>query len=147
MTDKELRRLSRLELLELLLAESRENDKLKEEVEQLKNTNELAKAADNLTKTARQLGEILDNAKGLTDTLGSISSADIVRTDESTPETDIQKKATKPELQQKKNSKDAELYERLMVFFYRNPEALSTLPYDLYFDIMTRMQEIISGKN
>lgn len=41
MTDKELRKLSRIDLLELLLEKSRENEKLKEELEQVK-----AKLAD-----------------------------------------------------------------------------------------------------
>lgn len=36
MTDKELRKLSRIDLLELLLEKSRENEKLKEELEQVK---------------------------------------------------------------------------------------------------------------
>lgn len=41
LTDKELRKLSRIDLLELLLEKSRENEKLKEELEQVK-----AKLAD-----------------------------------------------------------------------------------------------------
>jgi len=36
LTDKELRKLSRIDLLELLLEKSRENEKLKEELEQVK---------------------------------------------------------------------------------------------------------------
>ena len=39
MTDKELKKLSRLELLELLLAESRENERLRAEIEQIKQEN------------------------------------------------------------------------------------------------------------
>ena len=35
-TDKELKKLSRLELLELLLTESRENERLREELEKIK---------------------------------------------------------------------------------------------------------------
>ena len=43
MNDKELKKLSRLELLELLLAESRENERLRAEIEQIKQENTIIK--------------------------------------------------------------------------------------------------------
>ena len=49
MTDKELRKLSRLELLELLLEASKENRKLKEKINRLIAENQTAKNIENLS--------------------------------------------------------------------------------------------------
>lgn len=57
MTDKELKKLSRLELLELLLAESRENERLREELEKIKQENTIEKSAQHLSETSENLGE------------------------------------------------------------------------------------------
>lgn len=57
MTDKELKKLSRLELLELLLAESRENERLREELEKIKKENTIEKSAQQLTETSKQMDE------------------------------------------------------------------------------------------
>lgn len=58
-TDKELKKLSRLELLELLLAETRENEKLREELAKAKKENSIEKSAVILNETAKQLDEAL----------------------------------------------------------------------------------------
>ena len=58
MTDKELKKLSRLELLELLLTESRENERLREELEKLKQENTILKSAEQLNETSENLGEM-----------------------------------------------------------------------------------------
>ena len=52
MTDKELTKLSRLELLELLLAESRENERLRAEIEQIKQENTIIKSVQQLDETS-----------------------------------------------------------------------------------------------
>lgn len=57
MTDKELKKLSRLELLELLLAESRENERLREEIEKLKQENTIIRSAQQLNETSESLDE------------------------------------------------------------------------------------------
>lgn len=56
-TDKELKKLSRLELLELLLAESRENERLRAELEEIKQENAVKKSAEQLSETSKQLDE------------------------------------------------------------------------------------------
>lgn len=56
-TDKELKKLSRLELLELLLTESRENERLREELEKIKQENTIKKSAEHLNETSENLGE------------------------------------------------------------------------------------------
>jgi hypothetical protein len=58
-TDKELKKLSRLELLELLLNETRENEKLREELDKIKKENSIEKSAQLLNETAKQLDETL----------------------------------------------------------------------------------------
>ncbi len=65
MKEKELRKLGRLELLELLLEVTKENDELKAQIDKLKTENEIAKGIDDIHGTAKQLGEVLDNAKHL----------------------------------------------------------------------------------
>ncbi|MBR3753724.1 MAG: hypothetical protein IKK49_01300 [Clostridia bacterium] len=59
MTDKELKKLSRLELLELLLTESRENERLREELERINAENAVEKSAQHLNETAKQLDSAL----------------------------------------------------------------------------------------
>ena len=57
MTDKELMKFSKLELLELLLVESRENERLRAELEQLKQENTIKKSVQQLNETAENLGK------------------------------------------------------------------------------------------
>lgn len=59
MTDKELKKLSRLELLELLLIETRENERLREELDKVKKEKSIEKSAQLLNKTAKQLNDAL----------------------------------------------------------------------------------------
>ena len=59
MTDKELKKLSRLELLELLLVETRENERLREELEKAKQENSIEKSAVILSETVKQLESAL----------------------------------------------------------------------------------------
>lgn len=67
MTDKELKRLSRLELLELLLTETRENERLREELEKAKQENSIEKSAVLLNETAKQLETALQSVKVMTE--------------------------------------------------------------------------------
>lgn len=65
MTDKELKKLSKLELLELLLVESRENERLRAELEQIKQESTIKISVQQLNETAENLGktsEKLDDA-------------------------------------------------------------------------------------
>ena len=57
MTDKELMKFSKLELLELLLVESRENERLRAELEQLKQENTIKTSVQQLNETAENLGK------------------------------------------------------------------------------------------
>ena len=66
MTDKELRKLSRLELLELLLEATTENEKLKEKLKKNEIEKEAAKSIENLSVTTRQVNTVLEYANNLT---------------------------------------------------------------------------------
>ena len=57
MTDKELMKFSKLELLELLLVESRENERLRAELEQLKQENTIKMSVQQLNETVENLGK------------------------------------------------------------------------------------------
>lgn len=67
MTDKELKKLSRLELLELLLTETRENERLREELEKAKRENSIEKSALLLNETAKQLEAALQSVTAMTE--------------------------------------------------------------------------------
>lgn len=66
-TDKELKKLSRLELLELLLTETRENERLREELEKAKKENSIEKSAVLLNETAKQLETALQSVTAMTE--------------------------------------------------------------------------------
>ena len=121
MTDKELRKLSRLELLELLLEASKENKKLKEEI-------------DTLSLVTRQVENALKYANNLTDTLKT-SSQD----------------PTLPDVKSKKQSKadvltDSEIYKRMLRFFANNDEKLNVFPSDIENDVRARIKKLLEVK-
>ena len=68
MTDKELKKLSRLELLELLLEVSNENEELKQKMEKMASENEVSKSIENLVVATKQVNEILSHANKLVET-------------------------------------------------------------------------------
>ena len=74
MTDKELKKLSRLELLELLLTESRENERLREELEKIKQENTIKKSAQHLNETSENLGEASEKLQAALRQVSSIIS-------------------------------------------------------------------------
>ncbi len=73
MTDKELKKLSRLELLELLLAETRENERLRTELEKIKQENTIKKSAQHLNATSENLGAALQQVSSIINSLDKVS--------------------------------------------------------------------------
>ena len=71
MTDKELRKLTRTELLELLLAQSREIDRLNTELEECQNEIQRRKIAlsnsGNIAEAALQLNRVFEAAQAAAD--------------------------------------------------------------------------------
>ena len=135
MTDKELRKLSRLELLELLLEASKENKKLKEETESLKTENKTAQNIENLSLAARQVESALKYANNLTDNLKNAT-------------TESEHAVTKSRTSIKNNSRsDSEIYKRILIFFAKNDEKLSVFPDDIEHDIRMRIKDLTERRN
>ena len=137
MTDKELRKLSRLELLELLLEASKENRKLKEQIKRLKIENKTTQNIENLSVITGQVENALRYANNITDTLKTTSG------DDSLPEDNVQN--NKSEIRQEPLS-DVELYKRMLHFFAKNIDKLSVFPDDIENDVRIRIRSILEKR-
>ena len=138
MTDKELRKLSRLELLELLLKESKENRELKAELEKIKS---VEKTTEQLKETAAQFDTSMQNAESLVAMLRKLVFG------EGAAEASGSGTKTKDNLytaSRKKVLTDIDIYRRLMVFFSRDADALSLLPDRLREDVIRRLKEAMA---
>lgn len=143
MTDKELRKLSRLELLELLLEASRENEKLKEKIVKMKQESNAAKSIENLSATTKQVSTVLEYANNLTDTLRKTTHE--VVTAGTKPQSERSSVQKAPEEKQPVIS-DRNLYWRIMNVYAKNDEALNVLPDDIRNDIRDRIRGIIESR-
>lgn len=150
MTDKELRRLSRLELLELLLKESKENEKLKTELNRLKLENELAEITQQLKTAANQIDLSLQNANSLSEALQKLLYSESSNTSYepvNKKNNAVSNKTDSTNAPKENNgTADINIYKRLMIFFNRNSDYLSGLPEDLRTDISIRIKELSSRK-
>lgn len=135
MTDKELRKLSRLELLELLLEASKENKKLKEQIETLKAENATAQNIRNLSDATLQVENALRYANSLTDTLKGAPHKAVTVRDEN------------PGREKNNSVSDRDIYWRIMGFYSKNPEAALALPEKLRSDVSDRIQEVLRRIN
>lgn len=154
MTDKELRKLSRLELLELLLKESSENQKLREELDKLKSEKTIEHTAERLTETADNLASSIQNIENYITVIQNIvadKNTESANDSEKESETEvIEETETSDSLDsgfqnQKKISEDADIYRRFMQFFYYNRNNLVFLPDDLRQDVTRRLSEIMQN--
>ncbi len=143
MTDKELRKLSRLELLELLLEASRENEKLREKLEKLKQEKNAARSIENLSATTKQVSTVLEYANNLTDTLRKTTHE--VVTAGVKPQGERSTVQRTPEDKQPVIS-DRSLYWRIMNVYAKNDEALDVLPDDIRNDVRDRIRGIIESR-
>lgn len=144
MTDKELRKLSRLEILELLLNESSENKKLHEELDKLKSENSIEKTTERLKETAEQFDESLQNVENLFAVMQQLVSGKNTEPSASTVHTVSENTESSDTPKKKKISEDADIYRRIMQFFFHNMNFLSYLPHDLNEDITKRLSEILT---
>ena len=135
MTDKELRKLSRLELLELLLEASKENKKLKEQIETLKAENATAQNIRNLSDATLQVENALRYANSLTDNLKGAPHKAVTVRDEN------------PGREKNNSVSDRDIYWRIMGFYSKNPEAALALPEKLRSDVSARIQEVLRRIN
>ena len=135
MTDKELKKLNRLELLELLLEVSNENNKLKQEIEKMNSEKEVSKSIDTLSEVSKQASDVLGYANKLVETMKILPMS----SDEQIG------KYVETEENGKKN-RDKNLYLRIMNFYVKNEHALNTLSPELKSDITNRIREIKEGR-
>ena len=143
MTDKELRRLSRLELLELLLDAGKENERLKSEIEKLKIENKTAQNIENLSTASSRIENALKYAQSLTGFLKS-SPAEPVKTDAS--EEGCLCAAPEAALPEPVFVSDRELYRRMMSYFANNDEGLGVFPQDIEIAVRSRIRMLLEGK-
>ncbi|MBQ7862051.1 MAG: hypothetical protein IJ349_07620 [Clostridia bacterium] len=134
MTDKELRKLSRLELLELLLEVSNENKKLKERIEALKNENKTAQNIENLSAATGQVEAALKYANSLIDNLKASTHSESKHSDKR--EKQLNSEAMT----------DRGIYIRMLRFFAENDEKLSVFPSNIENDVRTRIRSILDRK-
>ena len=131
MTEKELKKLSRLELLELLLEVSKENKKLKEEIKLLKIENKTTQNIDKLSEITGQIENALRYANNITDTLRTTSGA------VASPGNKINKIGIKSD-----PLSDVEIYKRMLRFFAGNDNKLGMFPDDIANDVRARIKSI-----
>ena len=133
MTDKELRKLNRLELLELLLEASKENKKLKEQIKRLQLENKTTRNIENLSVITGQMETALRYANNITDTLRPSSN---VKDNNA-----VNKSETKVQ-----PLSDVEIYKRMLLFFANNDDKLSVFPEDIKNDVRARLRSIRERK-
>lgn len=138
MTDKELRKLSRLELLELLLEAGKENTKLKEQIARLTAENKTSENIENLSVITGQVENVLKYASGLTKALEVASSGT---------------KPVKKEKARVQNTpvredaiSDREIYRRMLSFFAENDDKLDVFPEETAHIVRTRINNIFESR-
>lgn len=141
MTDKELRKLSRLELLELLLEASRENKKLKEQIKQLQLEDKTTQNIENLSVITGQMENALKYANNITDTLRPASKV----TTQSDANAKNNNGTTKTDTKANPLS-DVEIYKRMLLFFANNDDKLMVFPDDIKNDVRARIKSIRERK-
>ncbi len=157
MTEKELKKLSRLELLELLLEESKENERLKAELEKINAENSVAKSMEALSAVTEQMNSALEYANALTGDLQKIARDGITVKTEKAPANvavvgqnypNIPKKQGAPTSEEATQViiSDRKLYWRIMYFYSQNEMALAFLPPDIRNDVRTRIKGILENR-
>ena len=144
MTDKELRKLSRLELLELLLEASNENQKLNEKIEQLTRENKAAQNIENLSVMTRQVENTLRYANSLTEALKNAA------TEKTSASANIKAYSVLKEREGISFSEplsDKEIYQRMLCFFIENDDKLSVFPDDMENAIRDRIRTVLEINN
>ncbi len=143
MTDKELKKLSRLELLELLLEVSRENRKLKDKIKSLKEESKTAQNIENLYVITSQVENALRYANSITDNLKA-SSGEIAVSDKA-PTDDTEKSSEAPTACEAVPDKD--IYKLILSFFAKNEDKLSIFPDDIESIVRGRINSLLERKN
>ncbi len=142
MTDKELKKLSRLELLELLLQASNENKKLKKQIDRLSVENKTTQNIENLHEITRQVENTLKYANGLTDSLKTTLS-EVVPLKNNADNANAKKNETSVK---SGSLSDVEIYRRMLYFFANNDDKLNVFPADIENDVRARIKSILERR-
>lgn len=154
MTDKELKKLSRLELLEILLEETKENEKLRAEIAILENEKKFLTEEKRLFEITNQMDSALSQVNRLVANLQNITNH-TVNEKTSSPQKDTEQhnpnntRENTDGIDDKTKGaviSDRNLYWRMMKFFAMNEAVLALLPYDIHSDVKTRLRGILDAK-
>ncbi len=127
MTEKELKKLSRLELLELLLDASTENYELKDRIAKLQTELQAAQQIQQLSTAIQQVENVLEQANRLSASINGVATP-VAKTPDPT-------------------SMDKEVYRCLLQFYSTDADAMSALPLELQYAIKERIPSILDGRN
>ncbi len=137
MTDKELRKLSRLELLELLLEAGKENRDLKEQIKRLEDENKTTQNIENLSAITCQVENALRYARSLAGTLETASGKPAASGNYHVPERESE--ASEEPLS------DIDIYRHMLCFFALNADRLSVFPEDIEKAVRARLRSILGN--
>lgn len=150
MTDKELKKLSRLEMLELLLNASKENERLREKIKKLETENKTAENIENLVAATRQVESALKYANSIT---GALEGKPVVISSDNDEDNDEAEKHNDADFSKQDNEQaptfksasaaDRDIYCHILSFCSRNRDKLNIFPDELRKDIEHRINEIL----
>lgn len=154
MNEKDLKKLSRLELLELLLAESKENEMLKNSVAapQRVEISEVTIEPGSLKRIEKVANEtntaVMNIIKLLTEIKENPNSeASIKETDISVNQDYPVNPTKRKSVNYTDGSTDRQLFNRLMFYFAENTYLLDYFPKDIQQEIVAKIDEIFQMKN
>ena len=147
MTDKELRRLSRLELLELLLESGKENEKLRQEIKRLEHENKTVDSIENLSEISKQLEAALEYTNSISHNIKSapVRAASVAEVTQKAP-AEAKHKAAAESKAESGPMTDVQIYKRMLNFFANNDGKLSVFPADLENDVRARIKSLLERK-
>ncbi len=139
MTDKELRKLSRLELLEVLLEESKENEKLRKALKNSKSEIAMTEGIKKISDMTKQVNEVLEFANSLSINLKEAAKRVSLNTVDG-----ISTKSIGNVPYKGADISDKELYWRIMAFLAKNEDVLSIFPSDIQSDVRRKVNVILN---
>ncbi|MBR3767911.1 MAG: hypothetical protein IKL10_06705 [Clostridia bacterium] len=156
MTDKELKKLSRLELLEILLEETKENEKLRSELETanniIKNATIFSDLIGKMNNTLNDAQSFTTELRQITDDMSRCNSRKEISNGNQCPsrQNDIPTLLNENKSPNSANNtniiSDKKLYISILKYFLANESALNSLPFDIQSDVRTRLRGILDAK-
>lgn len=171
MTDKQLKKLSRLEVLELLLEQTKINEQLRAEIAELENelsksnriamldklAAEMQSSVETLNRHTKKIETLFESSNTGTESNAQIGSeknnnelrtaGDVHQVTEEYEKADVKRPAeNKITINEKNRYSNINLYSRLMYFYYKNENALSILPEDIQRDVREKLKGILNGE-